>query len=53
MEQNKFKIYYDTQAWQLLGEISSILEQNFGIEIKSLSNDDDETQEYEIIKKEN
>jgi hypothetical protein len=53
MEKNTFKIEYDTQAIFLMEDIKSILKESFGLDIISLSNDDDETQEFEIVKSEN
>ena len=53
MENNKFKVEYDTQAIFTVNDIKSILNESFGIDIISLSGDDDETQEFEIVKLEN
>jgi hypothetical protein len=53
MKKNKFEINTDYTPWEVVDTINWILKQNFGIEIKCLSDDDDETQEYEIVKKEN
>jgi hypothetical protein len=50
---NKFSVSTDYTPWEVVDAINWILKQNFNIEIKSLSEDDDETQKYEIVKLEN
>ncbi len=53
MKKNTFKVEYDTQAIFLVEKIKSILNESFGLDIISLSDEDDETQKYEIVKSEN
>jgi hypothetical protein len=53
MEKNTFKIEYDTQAIFLMEDIKSILNESFGLDIICLSDEDDETLKYEIVKLEN
>ena len=53
MKKNTFTVEYDTQAIFTVDDIKSILNESFGLDIISLSEDDDETQKYEIVKLEN
>jgi hypothetical protein len=53
MKKNTFKVEYDTQAIFLVEKIKSILNESFGLDIISLSDEDDETQKFEIVKLEN
>jgi hypothetical protein len=53
MKKNTFKVEYDTQAIFLVEKIKSILNESFGLDIISLSDEDDETQKFEIVKSEN
>ncbi len=53
MKKNTFKVEYDTQAIFVVDNIKSILKESFGLDIIRLSNDDDETQKFEIVKSEN
>jgi hypothetical protein len=53
MEKNTFKVEYDTQPIFLVEDIKSILNESFGLDIVCLSDDDDETLKYEIVKLEN
>jgi hypothetical protein len=53
MKKNTFKVEYDTQSIFLVEKIKSILNESFGLDIISLSDEDDETQKYEIVKSEN
>jgi hypothetical protein len=53
MKKNTFKVEYDTQSIFLVEKIKSILNESFGLDIISLSDEDDETQKFEIVKSEN
>lgn len=53
MKKNTFKVEYDTEPIFVVDNIKSILKESFGLDIISLSDEDDETQKYEIVKSEN
>ncbi|MEY3420959.1 MAG: hypothetical protein RIR48_1248 [Bacteroidota bacterium] len=53
MKKNTFKVEYDTEPIFVVDNIKSILNESFGLDIISLSDDDDETQKFEIVKSEN